>query len=177
MSLFSKLFGGSTPKEPEAPKREDPVEHEGLTIVAAPEKADGGQCPGGSERLLLVEDELEVRRFAARVLEGLGYRVAAVGDAASALDLLVHDGDFDLMLSDIELPGGKDGVELARDVARHWPGIRLLMMSGYPDRVLQADGAFLEATGLLSKPFDKAMLARVVRERLDKQAEEDMRDD
>ena len=43
MSIFSKLFGGGAPKEPESPKREDPVEHEGLMIIAAPEKADGGQ--------------------------------------------------------------------------------------------------------------------------------------
>lgn len=120
----------------------------------------------GHEAVLLVEDDPDIRDFVARALTSLGYRVREAADGREALALLALPQALDLLLSDMTMPGGIGGHELARAARRQRPGIRVLLMSGYSEQAvavgLPADCALLE------KPFLKPDLARAVRRTLDR---------
>ncbi|MDI1287050.1 MAG: PAS domain S-box protein [Reyranella sp.] len=124
------------------------------------------KMPGGSERLLLVEDELQVRLQVAEQLASLGYDVTEAADGTAAIAALeAATRPFDLMLTDVVMPGPLNGKALAEAAARRWPGTAVALMSGY------AEGT--EAVGtpdhveLLAKPFRKHDLAQFVRRVLD----------
>jgi two-component system cell cycle sensor histidine kinase/response regulator CckA len=128
---------------------------------------DAAALPGGRETILLVEDEEAVRRLAVQVLERAGYHVVTAADAADALRLTdEHDGAFDLLLTDVVMPG-MSGTQLGSLVTAHYPGIKVLFVSGYtPDAVLR-DGVQVGTFAFLQKPFSPAALANKVREVLD----------
>jgi PAS domain S-box-containing protein len=129
--------------------------------------ADGvpGRAGGGSETILLVEDEDAVRAVARRVLEGAGYRVLAARHGAEALELAeVHEGGISLLLSDVIMPGMVGPVLAQQLVARH-PGMRVLFMSGHVGDVLRQVG--LGGHQLLPKPFTLDSLRDAVRQVLD----------
>ena len=133
---------------------------------AEPETDDAGarqSVPAGL-RVLLVEDEPEVRHVAARFLETLGCRVTSCPDAEQALAMLRDAGDFDLLLSDIALGPGMRGTELARRAVVHSPELAVLLMSGYSSELLLGADGTAEAAGweLLRKPFVRSELARAV---------------
>ncbi len=130
--------------------------------VSAPDRG------GHGERILIVEDQPKVRRLAVRILTRLGYEVLQSGTASDALELLAGSADIDLLFTDIVLPGGMSGVELADAALRKRPGLKILYMSGYaPDRVLGKD--HLDKGELLvTKPFLTEDLARSVRYALDR---------
>ena len=109
--------------------------------------------PGG--RILVVDDEGEVRELLTECLSALGYRVSAVADAEEALEALGRGDDFALMITDLQLSRGS-GLALAARVREGWPEVRLLLMSGYfvP---LGLPGT------VLKKPFSLDDLARAVR--------------
>jgi signal transduction histidine kinase/CheY-like chemotaxis protein len=115
-------------------------------------------------RVLLVEDEPEVRNVAASFLETLGCRVTSCPDAEQALALLADAGDFDLLLSDIALGPGMRGTELARRAVVHSPELAVLLMSGYSSELLLGADGNAEAVGweLLRKPFARSELARAI---------------
>ena len=122
---------------------------------------------GGDERVLLVEDDEGVRVLAEAFLEALGYRVVAAPDAARALDLLAADTAFDLLFSDVVLPGGLSGPQLAQLALQRVPSLRALLASGYPrDALAGLDGDLADVV-LLSKPYSRDDLARAVRQALD----------
>ncbi|MGC9419349.1 MAG: response regulator [Rhodovulum sp.] len=134
-------------------------------VQTAPEGADPsprgqGQC------ILVVEDDAEVQRFLETALGGLGYRVRSAGDVPEALAIARSLERLDLVLSDVVLPGGMDGVDGARALRALHPGAALVFMSGYPAR----DAADLAGRGavpvLLSKPFRVEVLARAIAEAL-----------
>lgn len=128
-----------------------------------------GPVPRGAstETILVVEDEPDVRVFARDTLRGLGYGVREAGDGKAALDIIEHEPRVQLLLTDIGLPGGLDGRELADAVRRRRPDLKVLFTTGYARdagvREPQA-GAGIE---LLRKPFNAADLARKVRATLD----------
>ncbi|PWG64379.1 ATP-binding protein [Spiribacter halobius] len=136
---------------------------------AADEAGDGGAAAsaagegGGGEHILLVEDDALVREHTADVLQGLGYRVTSARDGREALGMLRGASDFDLLFSDVVMPGGLDGYALAEAVGRVRPGLPVLLTSGYPDRVQAHDDAGTSAH-FLRKPYRRAELAAKLRE-------------
>ncbi len=121
---------------------------------------------GAGECVLVVEDQLAMRRIAVRQLRDLGYRVVEAARADAALELLGRE-PVDLLLTDIVMPGGIDGVELARVALERWPALKIVLTSGFPDVRTKHDKAFLEKFQLLSKPYSKNDLAQVLRDALD----------
>ena len=120
---------------------------------------------GGTERILVVEDEPAVRAIVGEQLRSLGYDVQLAGDADQALALL-RDHQFDLMLTDVVMPGRLNGKGLADEVGRSWPGVRVVFMSGYSENALLNDGRLDTGVMLLPKPHQRADLARIIRSAL-----------
>jgi len=120
---------------------------------------------GGTEHILVVEDEEAVRTIVGEQLRSLGYVVKLAADADEALALLrLHR--FDLVLTDVVMPGRLNGKGLADEVERSWPGIRVVFMSGYSENALMNDGRLDGDVMLLAKPHQKADLARIIRRAL-----------
>ena len=121
------------------------------------------------ETLLIAEDDPDVRTLTVGLLEGAGYRVIGAGSGSEALAKLESEPDVDLLLTDVMMPGGMTGPELAEEVQRRDPGVIVLFMSGYPKssiaRYDRMDGDAL----LLHKPFGKRELLLKVRQALDRQ--------
>jgi NO-binding membrane sensor protein with MHYT domain/nitrogen-specific signal transduction histidine kinase/ActR/RegA family two-component response regulator len=116
----------------------------------------------GSERILVVEDEEAVRTIVGEQLRSLGYDVKLAGDADEALALLqLHP--FDLVLTDVVMPGRLNGKGLADEIRRRWPDTRVVFMSGYSENVLLGEGRVDGGVMLLAKPHQKAELARIIR--------------
>jgi PAS domain S-box-containing protein len=141
--------------------------HTGDEAVSVIQQPDRYSMPHGSEQILLVEDETAVRNFTAKVLGKLGYRVTEACDGIRALALIKEGLSFDLLLSDIEMPGGISGIDLVRSAIRHAPRMKYLLMSGYPDKVFVNDSFPLQNSDLLCKPFEHTELAERVRQALD----------
>lgn len=119
-----------------------------------------------SESVLLVEDDELVRAVAEQQLESLGYEVVTAADTRDALKHLRQDAHFDLLFTDVIMPGGINGRELAERARALQPGIKVLLTSGYTENALDTnDGA--EHLALLSKPYRKADLAAKLRQVLD----------
>jgi signal transduction histidine kinase len=125
------------------------------------------RLPGGTETLLLVEDEAAVRSSARRLLERQGYTVLEARHGADALRLVEESGrPIDLVVTDLVMPemGGK---ELAERLRVHRPGLKVLFMSGYTEKAITADGVMPPKTGFVEKPFTVEQLMRRLRELLD----------
>jgi signal transduction histidine kinase/CheY-like chemotaxis protein len=126
---------------------------------------------GGSERVLVVEDDGDVRGSVVRQLESLGYAVSEAGDgAAGVLAFEKAPQPFDLLLTDVVMPGPLNGKALADEVARRWPRTRTVFMSGYTSNVLSSRGHIDAGVRLLNKPFRKSDLAEMIRQALDDEA-------
>jgi CheY-like chemotaxis protein len=124
--------------------------------------------PTGSESVLLVEDNPLVRAHTQGQLQGLGYRVIAVGDAAEAVERLRLVAKPDLLLTDVIMPGKMSGPELARHLRARWPDLNVLYMSGYTHGAIAGSiDDIPPGTRLLSKPFRLRELAHHVRAALD----------
>jgi CheY-like chemotaxis protein len=133
-----------------------------------PEPESSGAAPAaGEETILLVEDELVVRRLVAEILESNGYAVLQAGDGPSALELLRrHTGPLDLLVTDVVMPG-MSGPDVAGAVAAMRPGAQVLYISGYTDSSAGQHGVLEPGVAFLQKPFDADVLTRKVREVLD----------
>ncbi len=156
--VYSEIGKGTTFKI-YLPRVSDPVE-------ARPDEVPRSEAPGGSETILLVEDEEIVRKLAHGVLTSKGYIVL---DAANAGEALLYceryNGTIDLMLTDVVMPQ-MSGPELAQRAIPLRPQMKLIYMSGYGDAVLRY-GIMKEDTVYLQKPFTPDELARKVRNTLD----------
>jgi signal transduction histidine kinase/ActR/RegA family two-component response regulator len=120
---------------------------------------------GGSETVLVVEDEQAVRDLAVKSLRRRGYCVLVADNGQQALDSAAsHDGPIHLLLSDVVMPG-MTGPELAARLRTLRPQLRVLLMSGYAGDAVRSDD--LAAATLITKPFSSATLAQAVRESLD----------
>jgi two-component system, cell cycle sensor histidine kinase and response regulator CckA len=130
-------------------------------------KVDRRRLPGGTETLLLVEDEAAVRSSARRLLERQGYTVLEARHGADALRIVEEGGrQIDLVVTDLVMPemGGK---ELAERLRAHRPGLKVLFMSGYTEKSIANDGVMPPNTGFVEKPFTVEQLMRRLREILD----------
>jgi len=121
---------------------------------------------GAGETVLVVEDNPSMRRVALRQLRELGYRVLECDRAAAALDLLQRE-PVDLLFTDIVMPGGLDGIELARIAQERWPELKVVLTSGFPQARVDGNGGQLGTLLLLSKPYHKEELAAALRAMLD----------
>lgn len=119
-----------------------------------------------TKRILVVDDNAQILDAIGAQLTSLGYRVVAAPDAAAALDILTGPGDVDLLLTDVVMPGGMNGSQLAVEARRLRPGIKVLFTSGYFEVALVRDGTIDEGTQVLAKPYRKHQLAQSVSEAL-----------
>ncbi|GMO36211.1 PAS domain-containing hybrid sensor histidine kinase/response regulator [Bradyrhizobium sp. TM233] len=120
----------------------------------------------GSEIVLVVEDDPFVRSYAVMSLESLGYKVISAVDGKSALRTLAATPHIDLLFTDVVMPGGVNGWELAGLARKERPRLHVLLTSGYALETLAANGHVRQGALILEKPYRKAELARLVREAL-----------
>jgi len=122
---------------------------------------------GGDARILVVEDSGAVRQVAVTHLRAFGYSVVEAGSGREALEKLAADEAIDLLFTDVVMPGGMSGPQLAQEARKRRPGLKVLFTSGYAESAIGgAPGAGLDGN-LLSKPYRKEELARKLREVLD----------
>jgi CheY-like chemotaxis protein/two-component sensor histidine kinase len=143
-----------------------------LPVSEAPAEAVRAEEPpaevqGGSERVLLVEDDPTVLALTLDMLIGLGYSATTATNAAEALEIIRSDAPIDILFTDVVMPGGMSGLELARASREVRPGLPVLLTSGF-----MGEGAVLETAEfpLLDKPYETAALAAKLRKVLDKPA-------
>ena len=130
----------------------------GAAVAAGPKAV---VLPRGNERILVVEDNEQVRAAAVRQLTSLGYTVVQADSGAAALAVLESGkADFNLVFTDLMMPGSLDGNELALLVLERWPGVRVLLTSGFSDDLFPQGPRRFET---LHKPYRKAELAHAVR--------------
>jgi len=123
---------------------------------------------GGSETVLLVEDEDIVRNLCVRILERLGYKVLQARNGAEAIVLAQGYGDrIDLLLTDVVMPG-MNGAELARQLVLHHPEGKVLFTSGYTDDAIVRHGILKEGVSFIGKPYTPSALVKKVRGVLDR---------
>jgi PAS domain S-box-containing protein len=125
------------------------------------------QASRAGETVLIVEDDAMVRALAIRILAGLGYRTLEASDGATAAAVLDAAGPVDLLLTDVVLPRGISGPQLARQAQARFPNLQVLYMSGYTRNAIIHNGVLDQGVHLLTKPFLKHELALAVRSRLD----------
>jgi two-component system NtrC family sensor kinase len=133
--------------------------HEAPAVEAPPVVAQEASEAAGT--VLLVEDNADVAEVGAGYLRQLGYRVRSVVNAQAAIAALRLDPDVDVVFSDILMPGGMNGLELAREIAERFPGIPVLLTTGYS---ASAQDAVRQGVIVLQKPYDLESLRRNIRE-------------
>jgi PAS domain S-box-containing protein len=122
-----------------------------------------GTITGGSETVLVVEDDEDVRGTVVDLLSELGYRVLRAKDAQSALAIVESGVPIDLLFTDVVMPGPLGSPELARKARERLPNIAVLFTSGYTDNAIVHGGRLDEGVDLLSKPYSREAMARKIR--------------
>ncbi|NBW10318.1 MAG: hybrid sensor histidine kinase/response regulator [Caulobacteraceae bacterium] len=120
-----------------------------------------------SERVLIVEDDPEVLNLCVDLLESQGYRCDTAANAAEALDRLEGSGPYDLLFSDVVMPGGMTGIQLARQAVERFPRMRILLTSGYVGETGLQEAHEFE---VIDKPYEQVGLSRRLRLMLDAEA-------
>jgi CheY-like chemotaxis protein len=160
VKIYSEPGHGTTVKI-YLPKLEGAVPLE-VVSVARPVRGSSRQ-----ETILVVEDDEDLRSFTMQMLRELGYRVLGAGDARSALQGLETEPAIDLLFTDVGLPDGVNGRQLADEVVRKRPSVRVLFTTGYARNAIVHHGRLDPGVELLPKPYTQPDLARRVREVLD----------
>jgi PAS domain S-box-containing protein len=155
VKIYSELGHGTTVKLylPRADQREDQVD-----------STDHGPVTGGSETILVAEDDEQVLETTVAVLNNLGYRVLKARDAASAFTVIESGIRVDLLFTDVVMPGPMKSPELARKARERQPDIAVIFTSGYTDNAIVHGGRLDPGVELLSKPYTLDSLARKVRQ-------------
>jgi two-component system cell cycle sensor histidine kinase/response regulator CckA len=143
-----------------------------IYLPRAVDFSESGETPGfkptplGTETVLLVEDEDQVRAILRQILEEQGYHVLSASQGDEALAIAQEPGDIQLMITDVVMPQ-MSGRELAERLVAERPTLRVLFMSGYTDDAIVRHGLLDDNLNFIQKPFDSATVARKVREVLD----------
>jgi signal transduction histidine kinase/CHASE3 domain sensor protein len=154
--IYSEVGHGTTIKLYLPPARGLPES----TSAAAP------ALPVGNETIMVVEDDALVRDFVTAQLQSLGYRTVNAANGPAALNLIEGGQAFDLLFTDVIMPGGMSGRDLADKVRARRPGTRVLYTSGYTDNAIVHQGRLDPGVLLLTKPYRKAQLADMIRRAL-----------
>lgn len=133
---------------------------------AAPAPQLDASAVGGSETILVVEDNPNVRKTVIRQLRDLGYQSIEADSGAAALELIGQGAEFDLLLTDVVMPGGMTGYQLADAIRQERPDLKVLFTSGYTELARSTDQP-TRRDALLSKPYRKQDLGRAVRNAID----------
>jgi CheY-like chemotaxis protein len=134
--------------------------------------ADAGEAVAampisGSGKLLVVEDDPQVLDLVAAQLCSIGYSVTSATTALEAMKLIEQNDEYDVLFTDVVLPKGMSGIELANKVRSSNPHLKVLLTSGYPEEVFQQHGRPADGVPLLRKPYKRAELAEALRSALD----------
>ncbi len=130
-----------------------------------PEAASAAE-PTRGEKILVVEDDENVRSLAVNLLNGLGYDVAEAANAEAALTYIESGASIDLLLSDVVLPGTMNGPQLATEITRHVPAAKVVYMTGYAKEAFNTHTELDARAYVLQKPFNRVKLASAIRDRL-----------
>ena len=134
--------------------------------LAIQQDSNPGEIPRGNETVLIVDDEPELLQLARHYLDDLGYKTYTAENAHRALELL-EQHSIDIIFSDVVMPGGMNGYELAQAAVKQNPGLKILLTSGFTSKTMAHNGLAKFAAHLLSKPYLKSELARHIRLVLD----------
>jgi len=134
--------------------------------AAAPARAER-RSEGGSETILVVEDDADVRAFVSGQLRDLGYRVIEAADGPQVQRILESDEPIDLLFTDVVMPGGMTGRQLAETARTRRPALKAVFTSGYTENSIVHQGKLDRGVSFLAKPFRRQDLAAKVRETLD----------
>ena len=137
---------------------------ETATEVAA--SALTGAAAGAGEAVLVVDDEPTVRMLVAEVLQELGYVAIEAGDGAAGMKVLQSGARVDLLVTDVALPGGMNGHQLAEAARQARPGLRVLFITGYAEDAVLGNGQLEPGMQVLTKPFAMAALASRIKDLL-----------
>ena len=127
-------------------------------------------APGGSETILVVEDDADLRETVVTTLAQLGYRTMSAANAASALHILAGPEPIDLLFTDVMMPGGMLGPALAKRARELRPGINVLFTTGYAENTVLAGVSGLTPAEVINKPYRNEDLAMRIRHVLDREA-------
>lgn len=142
-------------------------------LVGAEEQAETGESAAASpaglqeERILVVEDDEDVRLSTVTILRDLGYSVIEASDGPAALRVLEQQPQIVLLFTDVGLPGGLDGRQLANEALRRRPGLKVLFTTGYARNAIVHNGRLDHGVEFIGKPFTSAGLAAKIRHILD----------
>jgi CheY-like chemotaxis protein len=138
-----------------------------LCVAADETLRPGAAPPAGSETILVVEDEVQVRTLVQEILQAEGYTVLTAADGDEGLQLCrAYDAAIDLLLTDVVMPG-MSGPEMVRRLLPGRPTMKVVYMSGYASDAMGDDGILDPDTAFVQKPFTPAILLKKVRETLD----------
>jgi signal transduction histidine kinase len=163
--IYSELGHGTTMKI-YLPRM---TQAESLTAAPVAKPAYAGPAPGAAkgETVLLVEDNESVRDYAKEVLVNLGYNVIEAGDGAEAMRYMADGKSFDLLFTDVVLPGKLNGRNLADHCKKLFPELPVLFTTGYTRNAIVHQGRLDPDVQLLNKPYTQQDLARKIRQMLD----------
>jgi PAS domain S-box-containing protein len=122
---------------------------------------------GGDETVLVVEDDTLVRKYVMTQLQGLGYATLEAANGTEALDIIEIGGKIDLLFTDVIMPGSMNGPDLVQRAQLRRPDIKILYTSGYSENAIVHNGRLDAGVLLLSKPYRRIELARMLRTALD----------
>lgn len=144
-------------------------EAQAMALAAGADRggADGGGSSGKGERILVVEDEADILDYMAKILREDGFEVYEAPDAREAMRILRSGAGIQLVLSDIGLPGGTDGIALAKAALGEIPELKVMFVSGNAQGTLAEHGMEASDVELVTKPFLPADLLATVRRILD----------
>lgn len=154
IKIYSELGEGTTFRMyfPRSTEQED-----------VPVVNDHGSIVGGSETILVAEDNEQVRNTVVELLTDLGYKVLKARDAASALTVIESGIPVDLLFTDVVMPGPMKSADVARKAVERVPGLAVLFTSGYTENAIVHGGRLDAGVELLSKPYSRETLARKIR--------------
>ena len=138
----------------------------GKTATVASESATPSTIDGGHETILVVEDDRLVRDYVLTQLHSLGYVTLQAANAAEALDIVAAGKSFDLLFTDVIMPGKMNGRQLADELQRTRPDLKVVYTSGYTENAIIHHGRLDAGVLLLAKPYRKSDLARIIRRAL-----------
>ncbi len=165
IKIYSELGHGTTVK------LYFPRAHESEEVVT-----DLSSTPlrGGTETILVVEDDEDVREGAVALLRDLGYRVLKAKDGASAMGVIESGLPIDLLFTDVVMPGPVRSPDLARTAKERLPNLAVLFTSGYTENAIVHGGRLDRGVELLGKPYSREQLARKIRHVLGNQSQRQM---